>query len=363
MWTTIVYLQRVPATVTLVFFSLLAAPALSQDASIRIHADQVIEPTTQCLGGVCIEDVNHEIYGGLYSQMIFGENFAEPPSAPFIKGFRPYGGIWVVSDQVLEIDGADGPKLVSDHAPFANGTIGVELKFANNTGENAGLLFRVARPAVGADAFDGYEVALDSSRQDVRLARHRGNFDLIADSPCAVPVGRWIPLVIKLNGSQIEVIVDGKSVLQYDDGKAALIAGTVGLRAWHRKASFRNLSVERAGGRETLPFEQEKEFGELSGMWQPVVRDTAVGHCRLDTDHPFIGSQSQQMVFDSGNGEFGIENRGLNREGLSFVAGKPYEGYIWVRAEQATTLFAGLESAEGLKVYAEQSLYLAAGEL
>jgi alpha-L-arabinofuranosidase len=29
--------------------------------------------------GACIEDVNHEIYGGIYSQMIFGESFEEEP--------------------------------------------------------------------------------------------------------------------------------------------------------------------------------------------------------------------------------------------------------------------------------------------
>ena len=29
--------------------------------------------------GSCIEDVNHEIYGGLYAQQIFGESFEEPP--------------------------------------------------------------------------------------------------------------------------------------------------------------------------------------------------------------------------------------------------------------------------------------------
>ncbi len=29
------------------------------------------------LTGACIEDVNREIYGGVYSQMIFGESFQE----------------------------------------------------------------------------------------------------------------------------------------------------------------------------------------------------------------------------------------------------------------------------------------------
>ena len=40
------------------------------------------------------------------------------------------------------------------------------------------------------------------------------------------------------------------------------------------------------------------------------------------------------MTFDSGDGEIGVENRGLNRWGMNFVAGKPYEGYVWARAEK-----------------------------
>eukprot|EP01052_Picozoa_sp_SAG31_P078743 SAG31_NODE_38285_length_297_cov_1.020202_1_plen_70_part_00 len=30
------------------------------------------------LGGIGIEDANHEIYGGLWSQMVLGESFEEP---------------------------------------------------------------------------------------------------------------------------------------------------------------------------------------------------------------------------------------------------------------------------------------------
>ena len=42
---------------------------------IRVDAGRVIHRVSPLLYGACIEDVNHEIYGGLYSQMIFGESF------------------------------------------------------------------------------------------------------------------------------------------------------------------------------------------------------------------------------------------------------------------------------------------------
>src|SRR5262249_52201630 len=58
------------ATVLVALASLVGAQA--QQARITVHADQVLHPVSRYLTGACLEDVNHEVYGGLYSQMIFG---------------------------------------------------------------------------------------------------------------------------------------------------------------------------------------------------------------------------------------------------------------------------------------------------
>ena len=41
---------------------------------------------------------------------------------------------------------------------------------------------------------------------------------------------------------------------------------------------------------------------------------------------------------------------------MNFVAGRAYEGYVWVRADKPTTLFASLESRDGTRSYAETKL-------
>src|SRR5579884_1404340 len=69
--------------------ALLAFRISAQDATITIHADQVQHPISRYLTGACIEDVNHEIYDGLYSQMIFGESFQESP-----KEHPGLSGMW-----------------------------------------------------------------------------------------------------------------------------------------------------------------------------------------------------------------------------------------------------------------------------
>jgi alpha-L-arabinofuranosidase len=65
-----------------VLIASVAAHAAEPDSSIKIDAGKVLNHVSPLMYGSCIEDVNHEIYGGLYAQMIFGESFEEPPREP-----------------------------------------------------------------------------------------------------------------------------------------------------------------------------------------------------------------------------------------------------------------------------------------
>jgi alpha-L-arabinofuranosidase len=326
---------------------------------IKVDASKVLGRVSRHLTGACIEDVNHEIYGGLYSQMVFGESFPEPVPPPTIIGFTALGGSWQVKDGVVRIQATDGPKLVSDHAAFTDGAVGVEVQFADRKGGNAGLIVRVDKAGIGADNFIGYEVALNPQRQRLLLARHRNNFEPIKDVPCEVAVGRWIPLEVKLSGSVVDILVGSKSLLRHDDGKQVLLAGKVALRAWQREASYRNLWVKTGPKAKPLPFEPAPPKAQVSGMWRAVKRGTAKGSYALVSLAPFTGSQSQQVTFLAGEGEWGVENQGLNRWGMNFVKGRDYEGYVWVRAEKPATLVAALESRDGSLRYGETALKVA----
>lgn len=59
------------------------------------------------------------------------------------------------------------------------------------------------------------------------------------------------------------------------------------------------------------------------------------------------------IQFLTGEGEVGIENQGLNRWGMYFVAGRPYEGIIVLLVEEDTEVILSLESSDGSRVYAE----------
>src|ERR1017187_4874718 len=117
--------------------------AAAQEAEIVVHANQVTHRVSRYLTGACIEDVNHEIYGGLYSQMIFGESFQEPaPSSPLNKS--EVSGMW----RGFCRGSAQGGWSLETQDPFTgrqsqrmtfkegNGEVGIENQSLNRWGMN-----------------------------------------------------------------------------------------------------------------------------------------------------------------------------------------------------------------------------------
>ena len=341
----------------LCFYALLST-ALAQEVRIEIDASKDIHRVSRLLTGSCIEDVNHEIYGGLYSQMIFGESFQEPELPIPIRGFKPYAGGWRVTDGVLSGSAGDGPKLVSDRASFEDGEIRVEIFFEDNAPGNSGLIVRMNKPGSGADNFDGYEVSLNPANQSLVIGRHRHDWNLIREVPCQIKLNEWIPLAVKLKGASLEASVNGERIFQFEDGERLIPSGTVALRQWQRTARYRNLEVKVGDKVERLPFEHEHtgEHRAVSSMWRAVHSGSAAGAWSLETERPFVGQQCQVLSFRQGAGEIGVENRGLNRWGMSFVADKPYEGVLWARADKPTKVWVSIESQDGSKVLAEKEL-------
>jgi hypothetical protein len=332
----------------------LQASIKAQEATITIHADQVLHTNSPYLTGACIEDVNHEIYGGLYSQMIFGESFQEPasPSTP-LAGFTSYGGSWLPTNGVLQAAAGSGPKLVFDGFNGSSGDVSVQLWFSSDAGGNAGLILQVGQAAVGADAFNGYEISLAPAGYLV-LGRHVQNFTSLSQVSCSVPIGQWITLEVQYTNASLNILVNSNSILQYTDMQQPLTSGQVGLRTWQQDAQFQNLFINATN----ILFQAASNglTGSVSGMWDPVVTGIASGQCSLETTNVFVGTQSQVLTFTSGAGAIGLANQGLDRWGMNFVGGNLYTGTLDVQADAPTTILVSLESADGSAVYAEQSL-------
>ncbi|HEY4260873.1 MAG TPA: family 16 glycoside hydrolase [Schlesneria sp.] len=343
--------------------SVLQASAKAQDVHVTIHADRVVHPISPYLAGACLEDVNHEVYGGIYSQMLFGESFQEPAFTPSPTGFRVLGGQWAIRDGELLATGIPGDKVVSETPPFTNGEVHVEVFIADRQTTNAGLIVRVGKATAGMDTFDGYEVSLNAAAQHVLLGRHRHNWERIRDTPCEIPIGQWVPLAVKLNDRTIEISVNGKSVLKYEDDDKALLSGTVGLRQFQKEAKYRKLWIKTGDETRQLEFTAPAEpTPEVSGMWRAIQTGSAKGKFALEQKKPFVGRQSQGMTFVEGQGDVGIENQGLNRWGVHFVEGRPYEGTLWAKTEKPVDLVVMLQSRDGSQTHAETKVTVKPGE-
>ena len=328
---------------------------------VRVLANEVSHRVSPFTTGACIEDVNHEIYGGIYSQMIFGESFEEgPDTSKLLDSFQGFDGVWTLSDGVLNVEPSAGAKVVSNEPTMTNGQVGVELFFDDNTPGNGGFILRVQKPGKGANAFYGYEISLDPHRQELILGRHRNNWESIDAVPCKVPTEKWIPLTVVMKGNELIVSVNGEEKLRFKDTEHPLKEGLVGLRTWQKRIAFRNLTIQPEGGQaQAVPFQTNTDSAyaaKISGMWRPLVTGSAVANFAVTGEGTFNGKQSQVIEFVSGKGEVGLGNRSLNRWGMCFQAGKPYEGYLWAKASKPVMLYVTMRDCSSQKIYAQETL-------
>jgi hypothetical protein len=331
--------------------------AFGQAPVITVNASQILHPVSRWLTGACLEDVNHEIYGGLYSQMIFGESFQEPPAtAEPLTGFTEYGGIWQVMNGVLNSTGSPGPKLLDSNLNQSQGDLKVQLKFASNEGGDAGFIFQVSASGAGADVFTGYEVSLSPAGYLV-LGRHRQDWEQINQVACSVPTGQWIALEVQYTNAAINVLINGSSIIQYVDTQHPLTSGQVGLRNYQQDVQFQNFQIN--GTNVAFAYDSINWPGLVSGMWSAVMTGSVAGQCSLETTNVFVGSQCQRIAYASGTGNFGVANQGLNRWGMNFVAGNEYDGCLDVRTETPTFVTLALQSADGSITYAQTNLLVA----
>ena len=359
------------------------------DSTIRVDTAKVVNRISPLMYGSCIEDVNHEIYGGLYAQRVFGESFEEPPDGPGLQGLRTFGGEWSAKDGVLSVKADRGGKVVRDAKSLTDGVVSCEVRFADDRGTNAGLILRVQQPRTGPDTWVGYEVSLSARNQNVMLGRHRNDFHMLKEAPAKIEPGHWHKLRVVMDRATLRIFVDDAEApaITFTDPEPirAKSVGQVGVRTWESDASFRNLIVEEPGcvttreaivglfdlkigpwrlhkprRRETVevPFATDANaIGVVSGAWDSVRTGDAVAKLAWDDDRPFNGARSQRIELVGGEGTAGVANRGLNRWGIAVGKDATYEGRCYVRSDgtvKAATV--ALQSADGAKTYAKATL-------
>lgn len=212
-------------------------------AQTLIHVDATKQTASipSLIYGAGAEDVNHEIYGGLYDQRIFGESFEEPSVAD-VDGFEAFDAPWSVDEGVLSVATSSHGKIVLRNAPQGAKRIAVEVR-PNTVTAISGLIVNVSDPINGADGFRGYEISLNTAKKVLVVGKHEHNWQPIAEVPADIAPGRWTLLSVEFSGGKAEISVDGKTLYTLAD-PSPLSGGSVGLRSFDGGASFRTLMTD-----------------------------------------------------------------------------------------------------------------------
>lgn len=321
-------------------FSLVVPLTLSAQSRITVDAAKVEGTIPQLIYGAGAEDVNHEIYGGLYDQRIFGESFEEPALNRII-GFASYDNPWSVEGDVLRLDTDGFGKIVYNSRKLRKATVEVDMRI-DGADAISGFIFNVSGAANGADAFNGYEISLDAGDRKLVVGKHENNWQPVTELPVEFSPAEWNRLRIDFDGAKVSVLINGEKIYDYQDTANPLTEGYVGLRSYNGPARFRNLMIDgKAVGLRNIPV-------GVSSMWTPV----GSGAYEHDGTQAFNGTYSQKITGAAGDG---ICNLGLNKWGIGIVEAAPMSGYVYLKGN-VDKAYVALQSADGSREYCRSKI-------
>ncbi|WP_214073810.1 alpha-L-arabinofuranosidase C-terminal domain-containing protein [Mucilaginibacter sp. dw_454] len=356
--------QFIRTTIGAVSLAVFALGASAQNARIAIDATKVLNKIPAKMYGSCIEDVNHEIYGGLYDQLLYGESFEEPAPTPNYDGWKTLNGEWKPTAAGIEVKPGSGDKLIRENPIVKNGSAEADIKFTGR-GDNAGFIVRVNHEQAGLDDFDGYEISLNPDRQMVILGKHVHNWKMLKEVKVSFDRNSWTHLKVDMNNGQISVYVGNEHAaylknidapaLTYTDTDHPLLSGKIGLRTFNLGAIFENFAIKKDG--ETIrSLFSGKPPVQVSRVWDAVTSPTARANFMLDGNDPYNSKQAQVIEILSGTGKIGVANKGLNRWGISVKRGEKFQGSVFFKADGLTgPVTVALQNAAGTKTYASTS--------
>lgn len=354
----------------------------AQSSQITVDANVVLNKIPATLYGSCIEDVNHEIYGGLYDQRIMGESFEEPASGVDYTHWTKHGGYWaadreysdgsvsmvpgrrtrrMVARNDLEVEPDGHAKLIYQATDLTDGTVDVNLRFLQERGAGASVLLRVANAGIDENALTGYEVRLNRETKKLQLIKHQSDFTLLAEQRITFSPDGWNHLRIELVGSRITAYLNGatRPTLTFTDTEAPIRSGKLGISTAGSPVSFKNAHLTTGSETQKLPLVYPVDQ-QVSDRWDPIQSGTAHVRFSLDQEQAFNGSAAQTVEWVSGSGRVGLANRSLNRWGIAVKKGQSLTGSCYLRIASGTLpVTVALESADGSQIYALQTITVA----
>lgn len=345
---------------------------------ITVDAADVLNTIPHTMFGTCIEDVNHEIYGGLYAQLIMGESFEEPASGVNYNEWKKYGGYWaadreygdssvsvipgrhtrrMVGANEVDVEPDGSARLLYDRQDLLDGSVEAQLFTSKGTG--ASILLRVTDVGIGKNTLAGYEIRLNRVINKIQLIKHHDDERLLADAPVVFNADDWHRIKAALRGGQIDVYFDDSLTISYNDREDPITAGRIGLATADAPVSFRNVYLTKDGIAMKLRLTNGAEQ-QVSDRWDVIASDASKTRFGLVQHDAFNGLTMQTIELTGTGGKAGIANRGLNRWGIAIEKGQTYGGSCFLQTPtDGLVVTVALESADGSRTYAQQVLNVA----
>lgn len=232
--------------------------------------------------GAGMEDVNHEIYGGLYDQRVFGESFEEP-TVTIVKGFTSYDSPWSVEGEQLRLHTSGHGKIVFWGKSGGNTVAEVDVKI-DSPDAISGFIMNVSDAGDGADAFCGYEIGINARKRVLVIGKHKHDWQPVAEVPVEIEPSEWNRLKVAFDGAKATVSLNDKVVYRFDDTDHPLIKGMTGLRSFDGSASFKNLTIDG----EAIAFDAEPAgvagFRQFDQTWSTdghMITTGSKSHAKL----------------------------------------------------------------------------------
>ena len=163
------------------------------------------------------------------------------------------GGWWADRGQLrtTPTGGAPGFKALVEGVEWAD--VRLEAEVTPPPAGDAGVVFRVRRPSIGADAYEGYYAGVSASGRQVVVGKADGRrWTPLKTAAREIPAGRPTKVAVTAVGERIEVRVDGEAdpIIAITDG--AWTSGQAGVRMYttdndRATAAFDNVRVTAVG--------------------------------------------------------------------------------------------------------------------
>jgi hypothetical protein len=156
----------------------------------------------------------------------FSENF----SPTWCQRWTAFGGNWLARSGSLSTvpASANGAKALAMATSFTNFTY--EADVSVGAVGNAGLIFRVSKPDIGADAYCGYYAGINSQNARLEFGYASNGWHSITSVPMTIAANTFYHLKVQTLGSRIRVFVSNTNQPVVDLRDTNFAGGMLGVR-------------------------------------------------------------------------------------------------------------------------------------